>query len=309
MTSFGKKIMNAMQWDKTIHEETLKKLNNIIQELENENLGILFVGGTGSGKSSTINALFENQGRQVAAVGTGAKPHTMDIIYYELDNLTIYDSPGLGDGTEKDKIHTEKIQKLLCEKNEKGEAKVDLVVVIINGSSRDLESVYKLINDVLKEYIEKKRILVAINQCDRVLTTPGAFDYVKNQPSEKLLKTLDEWAAQIQERIAKDTGVNVDVIYYAAGYTDEDTGIKQPSYNLSKLLYYISKHTPKTKRLVIGKNINEEEIEKETNDKKEDYEKNTEKSWWDTIYEKAKEIIGEIPMVKFTKTIIDIIKK
>lgn len=53
----------------------------------------MITGATGSGKSSTINALFNTE---VAKVGVGVDPETMDITKYDLDNLVLWDSPGLG---------------------------------------------------------------------------------------------------------------------------------------------------------------------------------------------------------------------
>ncbi len=58
----------------------------------------MITGATGSGKSSTINALFD---LEVAKVGTGVDPETMDIQKFDLDNLVLWDSPGLGKWKEK----------------------------------------------------------------------------------------------------------------------------------------------------------------------------------------------------------------
>ena len=60
----------------------------------------MLVGSTGSGKSSTINALFN---MDIAKVGVGVDPETTDIAKFELDNLIIWDTPGLGDGIDSDK--------------------------------------------------------------------------------------------------------------------------------------------------------------------------------------------------------------
>lgn len=77
-------------------------------------LDVLIVGGTGSGKSSTINSIV-NAG--VAKVGDGPFPETFEITHYELDGLfRIWDTPGLGDNTEKDRIYITNIKKKLLHK-------------------------------------------------------------------------------------------------------------------------------------------------------------------------------------------------
>ena len=60
--------------------------------LDEKKVNLLITGATGCGKSSTINALFETE---VAKVGCGANPETMEIEKYNLKNLILWDSPGL----------------------------------------------------------------------------------------------------------------------------------------------------------------------------------------------------------------------
>lgn len=276
-------------------EEALKSGKKLsIEELFNQKTNILIVGGTGVGKSSTINALFQREGGgEVAEVGNSSKPQTMEIKKYKLDTFTIWDSPGLGDSTEKDEEHSQKIIKLLQEKDDKNEALIDLVLVIIEASSRDLGTTYKLINEVIIPHLEdKKRILIAMNKCD--LVSPRDFDYEKNKPNESLINKLDENAKIIQERIKKDTDVDVEVIYYCAGEKEH----KQAPYNLSKLLYYIVKHTPKRKRLIYAKHQNENEVNFISNDGLKDYKRGIIESWLETIkefvnkgFEKGKELV------------------
>jgi predicted GTPase len=103
---------------------------------------------------------------EVAKVGVGVDPETMDIEKYELDNLIIWDTPGLGDGKEKDIAHAKAIIKKLNELDEKGEPLIDLVLVILDGSSRDLGTSYELINKVIIPNLgenPEKRILIAVN--------------------------------------------------------------------------------------------------------------------------------------------------
>lgn len=228
-------------------EERVKILKDfdIAKILKKQKLNILIVGGTGVGKSSTINALFDEE---KASVGRGSTPETMDVCLHDFGNFVIYDSPGLGDSPEKDELHKQKIRSILLEKNEHNEALIDLVLVIIDGRTRDLSSFGNLI-EVIKPLLEDKRqILVAINKCDQVGNDSTAFDYQLNQPSEYLLCELKECVKAVQSRVA-EYGVDADIVYYSAGLTRMD-GTRQRPYNLSKLLYHILKNTPKKKRFI-----------------------------------------------------------
>ena len=194
----------------------------------------------------------------------------MDIQSYELANLTLWDSPGLGDGGEADKRHIEKIVSKLRETNAKGQLLIDLVLVIVDGSSKDLGTAFTLINDVIIPNIgenHEKRILIAINKADAAQSGHN-WNFEQHKPMPKLIDFLDKKAEDIRERIKKSTGVDVEVIYYSAGYKEEDEP-QEPSYNLLKLLLYIVRFTPDNKRLMLMHNINtkDEEARFNVNDK------------------------------------------
>lgn len=76
----------------------------------------------------------------------------------------------------------------------------------------------------------------------------------------------------MQRRIFGDTGVDIEPIYYSAGYKESETD-KQNPYNLSKLLYYIIEHTPEEKRLVYVDNLSKKEEVWRDDDKEKDYKK------------------------------------
>ena len=86
---------------------------------------------------------------EVAKVGSKSDPETKDIEKYTIGNLTLWDTPGLGDGTEIDEHHKDVIRDLLKEVDEEGNRLIDLVLVILDGSTRDLGTSYKILNEVI----------------------------------------------------------------------------------------------------------------------------------------------------------------
>ena len=252
-----KKIFEEMENDimkSNVPEKDKIKMMKNLSNLKEQKINLMITGATGCGKSSTINALFD---LDVAKVGTGAKPETMEITRYDLDNLILWDSPGLGDGKEADARHVKGIISKLLEKDQKGNFLIDLVLVILDGSSRDLGTSYNLINEVIIPNLgedKKSRILVAINQAD-VAMKGRYWNYKENKPEPKLLEFLDDKVKSVSKRIKESTGLDITPIYYSAGFKEETE--KQNPYNLSKLLYYIIKHTPKEKRASYAQNINQ----------------------------------------------------
>ena len=236
----------------TLDETKKTKMLQNLSFLENQQINIMI---TGAGKSSTINALFD---ANVANVGTGVDPETMNIKWYKLKNLILWDTPGLGDGAEADARHAKNIVKKLNELDANGNPLIDLVLVILDSSSRDLGTSYDLINNVIIPNLGGKtdRISVAINQAD-VAMKGKHWNHEKNQPDFTLTKFLDEKVDSVRRRIREATGVDIEPIYYSAGYKESETA-KQNPYNLSKLLYYIIEHTPKEKRLVYVDNISKD---------------------------------------------------
>ena len=193
---------------------------------------------------------------------------------------------GLGDGKEADERHTNGIIQKLQEKDADGNLLIDLVLVILDGSTRDLGTSYDLINQVIIPNLgpdKQSRILVAINQADMAMK--GRYwNEKENKPEPKLVEFLEEKAASVQRRIKDGTGIDVTPIYYSAGFKEE--GMPQrPPYNLSKLLYYIVKFTPKEKRLAYVDNINRDKTMFRDDDKKANYKSGTLGAFGETIWE------------------------
>lgn len=277
-------IFETMQEDimgAGIDESTRRKMLKNVMRLKEQKINIMVTGATGCGKSSTINALFDTE---VAKVGVGVNPETMEIEKYELDNLVLWDTPGLGDGREADNRHAKNIINKLLERDKDGNALIDLVLVILDGGSRNMGTDYELINNVIIPNLgpeKERRILVAINQADMAMKGRN-WDYKKNEPDEQLKEFLDNKAASVRDRIYEATGLRVEPIYYSAGYM-EDGGVQNRPYNLSKLLYYIVKATPSEKRAVYVNNVNNDEAMWVDNDEILDYGSETRKSIFDSI--------------------------
>ena len=204
------------------------------------NVGIIFdvmvTGVTGAGKSTTLNTLFQ---KEVATVGRGVDPETMNLDSYKLNNaFRLWDTPGLGDGKQRDKVHSKQLIDLLYKDYGEQNGWIDLVLVIIEGSNRDMGTTYRLLNDIIIPNFQNKRILVAVNQAD--LAMKGRYwDASNNKPMKKLEDFLEDQVDSIQRRVKEATGVKIlRPIYYSAEH----------GYNIDKLLDLLIDNMPSEKR-------------------------------------------------------------
>ena len=262
----NQEFISKMEHDIELPEAVKRKLIANLLLLKAKKVNLLITGATGCGKSSTINALFD---ADVSKVGVGVDPETMDIEKYELGNLILWDSPGLGDGKEADNRHAKNLTKKLLERDSEGNPLIDLVLVILDGSSRDMGTSFELISNVIVPNLgeDKSRILVAINQADMAMKGRG-WNREDNRPEPELERFLNEKVESVRRRIKESTGVDVEPIYYSAGYKDGDK--PQRPYNLTKLLYQIVHYTPKQKRTIYVNNINRDrEMWKDDDDLKD----------------------------------------
>lgn len=216
------------------HKELSKKSSD---------LGIIFdvmvAGVTGAGKSTTLNSIFE---KEVAKVGRGVDPETMNLDSYRLnDSFRLWDTPDLGDGKQKDKDHSRSLISLLYKNYDDKYGFIDLVLVILDGSSRDMGTTFTLLNEVIVPNFQKERILIAINQADFAMKGRG-WNYNENTPNSELVDFLERKATSIQERVFEATGIKIKrPVYYSAEY----------GFNISKLLDLLIDNMPREKRKLI----------------------------------------------------------
>jgi len=236
-------IISKFIWESLSYKNYRKEdITNNLNAAGFKPLDIMVTGITGAGKSTTLNALFQ---KEVAKEGEGVDPETMEIDSFLLsDNrIRLWDTPGLGDGVRMDTVHSKKIVDLLYKSyGDQGKnGFIDMVLVILDGGSRDLGTTYKLLNEVIIPNIDPDRILIAINQSDMGMKGKG-WDYENNCPTSELEEKLNQKAISVQKRVYEATGIRIKKpIYYSAKY----------NYNIRNLLALIIDNMPKERRLLL----------------------------------------------------------
>ena len=205
-------------------------------------LDVLVVGGTGAGKSSTINALFE---KEIAKIGKDCEPETMNINSMELNELIrFWDSPGLGDNVESDKRYSRDLIDLLYKEyylDDKRYGWIDMVLVILDGSGRDMGTTYRLLNEVIAPNFQMERVLVAINQADMAMKGRH-WNESLNCPDSVLLNFLEKKVDSVCTRLFETTGVRLSKpVFYSA----------ERGYNIQKLLDMLIDNMPKERRKLL----------------------------------------------------------
>lgn len=157
------------------------------------------------------------------------------------DVLRFWDSAGLGDGKEADRAHRQKLIDVLSKTYTHSDGQwgwIDLVFVILDGSSRDLGTAYDLLRDVILKMIDPDRVVVAINQADMAMK--GRYwDKVLHQPQPALQQFLDEKAESVQKRILEATGLQISRSVYYSAYEN---------YHLEEIMDAVINHIPVCRR-------------------------------------------------------------
>ena len=193
-----------------------------MQSSGKKHLDILFIGATGVGKSSTLNSIIT---ATVSRVGKGVDPETTDIKPYKLNReIILWDTPGLGDSPRADRKYENQIFKLLHVKKTNADGSssplIDLVVLIMDGSSREMGTTFTLLTGKLKKMLRKERLMVIVNQADCAMHSHEKFfTNTKHNTTPELIAFLEEKVISIKNRIAESTGFSIaKPLYYSAKY-------------------------------------------------------------------------------------------
>ena len=94
----------------------------------------------------------------------------------------------------------------------------------------------------------------------------------ENRPEPQLVEFLNNKVESIKRRIKNTNGLDIEPVYYSAGYTDGKE--KQAPYNISKLFYLIASNLKSDKAMIVCSSQSKDERNfryDENNDRGESY--------------------------------------
>ncbi|MBS3026269.1 MAG: 50S ribosome-binding GTPase [Dolichospermum sp. DET50] len=158
---------------------------------------VAFIGETGVGKSSTLNALF-NAGVEVSHTEACTQaPNLIEIPLSEVQgtqgSLIFYDMPGLGESRLKQKEHIALYEEVLKD--------VDVALWILDAQGRAIASVQQYLETDLK-FLDPRlleRMVIALNKVD--LVHPGDWHPSANIPSDEQEENINGRIKDVENKI------------------------------------------------------------------------------------------------------------
>ena len=202
--------------------EAKEKLKRLLDE--SRTLSILFTGKTGVGKSSLANALV---GREVSPEGETLNPETMDVFNYKADiagvDVTIWDCPGLQDGTSNE---SEYLNKMATKCKE-----LDLVLYCTRmDDTRIRDEDYETIKTLTRAFGEgiwENAIftLTFANMVKKAVRSRGqsAQSTAPVDQKEFFLSRLSQWESKLKEALLRagvSQGIVEKTVVVPVGYQD-----------------------------------------------------------------------------------------
>ncbi len=228
--NFEKKILLCSR------KATLPKPFKQIKELFSTPRNVLFIGSTGAGKSSLINSILkfaQVPNAQLAKVGY-IDPETKIIRKYPCHNLTLWDSPGVGESQSRDRLHQLLIEAWLTQHSHSN----DKIVVVLDANSRDYGSVFSLLKVLPTSAF--KDCLLCVNRIDTIFpngileSSLGDGEINDSAIEQKISDKL----RSVQTRVFQATLVEGRPVATMAE-TGDDFG-KSSTYHLERLLQLIN---------------------------------------------------------------------
>ena len=160
---------------------------------------IAFIGFTGVGKSTTLNALF-NAGQQTSDVRACTQKETPiigDVSKYtgSKGSIIVYDMPGLGEDLKSDEEHFKTYKRVL--------PIVDVAIWTFHTGDRamtPMQNALTRLNSELGNEFQKK-LMFAINKADAIAPGETAWNSRTNGPSREQSQNIKELECYIKEKI------------------------------------------------------------------------------------------------------------
>lgn len=187
--------------DQKMSEEHFEKIYREIEEkVDNEPPPrFAFIGETGVGKSSTLNALF-NAGLDVSHIEACTQTvRGVEVSFSEIKGvngaLVAYDMPGLGESQLKQREHIALYEQVLKD--------MDVALWILDAQNRAIASVQQYLQTELKAIHPRllDRMVIALNKVDLVHPGATAWIDIANLPSEEQEKNIEGRIRDVKKRI------------------------------------------------------------------------------------------------------------
>jgi predicted GTPase len=175
-----------------VTSEHLNMVRAQVEEAAAKPPRIALLGETGVGKSSTINALF-NEGLPISHEKSCTKLET-EVTGKVGEPIIIVDLPGVGEDVDADEEHFATYARVL--------PGVDIALWIIKADNRAMSNIQRALQRLVEDKsLDPKRLVLAINQVD--LAQPGAWDEDINQPSVEQERTIDARRKDIISKVQR----------------------------------------------------------------------------------------------------------
>lgn len=172
---------------------------------------VCFLGRTGNGKTSLINALFGTTFPTDAHVSSTKEMYTATLMTDKGDEIEAYtaiDTPGIGEFSNNDKYYRY---------YEHAASIADCVVLVMTFDRTDAPAQRLILSlkDILSQ--QKRKYVIAINHIDsRVVTdtdnTYNPWDIENNVPTEQCLKNVEERIEILNQKFSGKFPENFEIV-------------------------------------------------------------------------------------------------
>ena len=243
--SFFEDVRTRISSNAHMDDAFKSSLTDRLTALSQSSLNILVVGSKGVGKTSTLTQLFGQHDWEHETIQSSSQ-----LVRHELNQLTCWEGllPSESDKPEQTECE---ISALLSETTAKGLPLVDLVLVVLDASSANIDNAYL---DIQRTLIAKlgehaeQRLVVLMNKADKVAQTIRGEDVEEMMPLDAEV-WLDCTSAAIRFHLHENAGIHITPVPYSAVAVQKGEAVR--SYNLIKLMTRLMVALPQEKRLML----------------------------------------------------------